>query len=165
MAKTPSNASTANGHDAIALLTADHKAVKALFVAYARLAEDDDDRKEALVQRICDELTMHAQIEEELFYPAVRRAIDDDALLDEARVEHTTVKEFIAQLMEMLPDDDLYSAKVKVLAEYVEHHVKEEEDEMFPEVRKADLDTAALGQAMAARKEELKQLLGMLEEE
>jgi hemerythrin superfamily protein len=165
MAKTSSNASTANGHDAIALLTADHKAAKALFVAYARLAEDDDDRKEALVLRICDELTMHAQIEEELFYPAVRRAIDDDALLDEARVEHTTVKELIAQLMEMLPDDDLYSAKVKVLAEYVEHHVKEEEDEMFAEVRKTDLDTAALGQAMAARKEVLKQQLGLLDEE
>ena len=134
MATKPIKASTTKAVDAITLLMADHKAVKTLFKAFDKLTNDDDasEQKEALVQKICDELTVHAQVEEEIFYPAVREAIEDDDLLDEAEVEHATAKDLIAQLQQMLPDDDLYDAKVKVLSEYIDHHVKEEEDEMFP---------------------------------
>lgn len=162
MGTKSTRAPTAKAFDAIALLTADHKTVKALFADYEKLPDNDDERKETLVQRLCDELTVHATVEEEIFYPAVRDAIDDSDLLDEALVEHATVKSLIAQLREMLPDDDLYDAKVKVLSEYVAHHVKEEEGEMFPKTRKADIALQSLGDEMAARKEELKTEWGML---
>ena len=153
-----SKASPAKAVDALALLMADHKAVKALFKEYEKLAQGDalDDQKEELVTNICVELTLHAKVEEEIFYPAVRAAIADHDLLDEAEVEHATVKDLIAQLEEMLPYENLYDAKVKVLSEYVEHHVKEEEGEMFPKVRAIDLDLETLGRQMQARKEALK---------
>jgi|KBSMisStaDraftv2_1062788.scaffolds.fasta_scaffold105814_2 hemerythrin superfamily protein len=151
--------------DAFALLKADHKAVKALFRDFDGLSEDGDDEQKAdLVQQICNELTVHAQVEEELFYPAVRAAIDDADLLDEAAVEHASAKDLIAQLNAMEPGDELYDAKVTVLSEYIDHHVKEEEDEMFPKAQKSDLDARALGQEMLARKQELKAELGMVEE-
>lgn len=163
MTTKPIKASTAKANDAITLLMADHKAVKTLFKEYEKLAEDDDadQQKETVVQQICDELTVHAQVEEELFYPAMRASIGDDDLLDEAEVEHAAVKDLIAQLQQMLPPDNLYDAKVKVLSEYIDHHVKEEEDEMFPKARKLDLDLSALGRAMAARKEALMENLEM----
>ena len=143
--------------DAIALLTADHKAVKALFKKFEELKEQDDadDQKASLVERICAELTVHATIEEEIFYPAVREAIEDEDLMDEADVEHATAKELIAQLQAAEPSDDHYDAKVKVLSEYIDHHVKEEEGEMFPKARKA-VDTTALGVELADRREELR---------
>lgn len=151
--------------DAFAMLKADHKTVKALFKDFDGLAEDGDNEQKAdLVQQICNELTVHAQVEEELFYPAVRAAIDDADLLDEAEVEHASAKDLIAQLNEMEPGDELYDAKVTVLSEYVDHHVREEEDEMFPKVQKSDLDAKALGQEMLARKQALKAELGMVEE-
>jgi len=156
-------ASPAKAVDALAMLMADHKAVKALFREYEKLAKSDapDEQKEALVEDICIELALHAKVEEEIFYPAVRAAIADGDLLDEAEVEHATVKDLIAQLQEMLPYENLYDAKVKVLSEYVEHHVKEEEDEMFPKVRTVDLDLQALGRQMQARKEALKVEFGL----
>jgi len=151
--------------DAFALLIADHKTVKALFKEFAQLdkRQGGEDEKGQIVQQICDELTVHAQIEEEIFYPAVREAISDDDLLDEAEVEHATAKDLIAQLRAMEPGDDLYDAKVTVLSEYIDHHVKEEEEEMFPKARKADLDASVLGQELQARKEELKAGLDMPE--
>ena len=151
------------GNDAIALLTADHKAVKALFKEFEELSGEDDadEQKAALVEKICDELTVHAQIEEEIFYPAVREAISDDDLMDEADVEHESAKDLIAQLESMTPGDDHYDAKVTVLGEYIDHHVKEEENEMFTKARKADIDSAALGEELAARKAELKAELGI----
>jgi hemerythrin superfamily protein len=156
-----------NAADAIALLTADHKAVKALFKQFEDLKEQEDanEHKARLVEQICNELTVHAQIEEELFYPAVRGAIDDDALMDEADIEHASAKEIIAQLEGMEPGDDHYDARVTVLGEYVDHHVKEEESEIFVKARKADVNTVALGEQIAERKEELKSELGIEEDE
>jgi hemerythrin superfamily protein len=145
--------------DAIEMLMSDHKAVKALFKQYDKLveADGDADEKQAIAQQICQALTVHAQVEEELFYPAARDVLgDDEALVDEADVEHSTAKDLIAQLEGSSLDDALYDAKVKVLGEYIDHHVKEEEGEMFPKVKKAKLDTKLLGAEMAARKDELK---------
>ena len=171
MSTSPSKSSDSktrnNETDAIALLTADHKTVKALFKQFEQLKEHDDagEQKARLVQQICNELTVHAQVEEELFYPAVRDAIDDDDLMDEADIEHASAKELIAQLEELAPGDDHYDARVTVLGEYIDHHVKEEEGEMFEKARKADVDTAALGEQIVERKEELKADLGVAEDD
>lgn len=144
--------------DAIALLTEDHNVVKKLFKQYEKLvdSEGDSEDKADLVKQICTELTIHAQIEDEIFYPAVRNAIDDDLIMDEADVEHAEVKDLIMQLEGMSPDEDHYDAKVKVLGEQVEHHIKEEQDEMFPKVKKAKMDIDTLGAELMQRKEELR---------
>ena len=148
--KTPKN-------EAIAQLTADHARVKKLFKQYDRLAqaEASDKQKQELAAMICAELTAHATAEEEIFYPAARAAIDKVELIDEADIEHASAKDLIAQIEGSSPSDDHYDAKVKVLGEYIDHHVQEEEGEMFPKVRKAKVDTVALGEAIAARKEEI----------
>ena len=142
--------------DAIALLTKDHAGVKALFKKYQQLCESgaDGSEKEAVAMEICTELTAHATVEEEIFYPATRAEGTED-LLDEAEVEHGTAKDLIAQIEDMEPDDDLYDAKVTVLGEYIDHHVKEEEGELFPKVKKLGIDLEELGAQMKARKEEL----------
>lgn len=139
--------------DAIKLLKGDHKEVKGLFRQYEDL--DNDAEKQALADRICLALTVHAQIEEEIYYPATRAAIDDDDLLDEAEVEHASAKQLIAEIQAMQAGDRLFDAKVTVLGEYVDHHVEEEEKEMFPESRDSDLDLKALGAQMAERKNSL----------
>jgi len=144
--------------DAIKLLTTDHKEVKALFKQYDELVENEagDDEKQALAEEICQMLTVHATVEEELFYPAARDALgEDEDLVDEADIEHASAKELIAQIQGSSPDDAHYDARVKVLGEYIDHHVKEEEGEMFPKVKKAKLDVAALGAEIAIRKEQL----------
>ncbi len=153
----PNAAHERKDEDAIALLTADHKKVKGLFGEFKKLVdkEDADAQKAALVAEVCDDLKVHAEIEEQIFYPAVRKAIDDGALMDEALVEHAGAKELIAQLEEMDPEDDLYDAKVTVLGEQIEHHVKEEEGDMFVKAKKAKLDLGALGAQLAKRKSEL----------
>jgi hemerythrin superfamily protein len=146
--------------DAVAMLMADHKQVKSLFREFASVKEkapaDEDQQKADIVKRICTELTIHAELEEEIFYPAVRQAIKDEDLMDEALVEHAGAKELIAQLEGMETDDDLYDAKVTVLGEQIDHHVKEEEGEMFPKAKKAQIDIDELGRKMAERKAELK---------
>jgi hemerythrin superfamily protein len=139
--------------DALRLLKADHREVEGFFKEYEGL--DDKREKQALAEKICLALTVHAAIEEEIFYPATRDAIDDDDLMDEAEVEHATAKQLIAEIKSMKAGDDLFDAKVKVLGEYVRHHVQEEEKEMFPETRDADLDLKALGEKLAERKAEL----------
>jgi hemerythrin superfamily protein len=144
--------------DVIDLLSDDHRKVEELFEDYESSKDEaDDEAKAALVATICLELTVHATVEEEIFYPAARGALDEEdaAMLDEAEVEHATVKVLIADLADMQPSDPLYDAKVKVLSEYVKHHVKEEEGEIFPSVRESELDLAALGEEIAARKQEL----------
>lgn len=157
-AKTASRAAPkASKSDALTLLVNDHKQVKTLFRKYEKLvkAEAGDDEKKEIAETICTMLTVHATIEEEIFYPAARESLDEQDLLDEAEVEHASAKELIAQIQSMEPSEDLYDAKVTVLGEYIDHHVKEEEEEMFKKVRKSDMDTAAIGQELMARKEEL----------
>lgn len=144
--------------DAIKLLKADHKEVKAWFKQYEDLEDNAD--KQALADKICLALTVHTQIEEEIYYPATREAIDDDDLLDEAEVEHASAKQLIAEIQGMKAGDHLFDAKVTVLGEYINHHVEEEEREMFPESRDSDLDLKALGEQMAARKAELMKQAG-----
>lgn len=139
--------------DAIKLLKDDHKEVKTFFKQYEELEDEAD--KQALADKICMALTVHAQVEEEIYYPATREAIDDDDLLDEAEVEHASAKQLIAEIQAMKAGDRLFDAKVTVLGEYINHHVEEEETEMFPESRDSDLDLKALGAQMAARKSEL----------
>jgi len=142
--------------DAIALLKDDHKKVAALFAQYDKLGDRAHAAKLKLARKICSELKVHAQIEEEIFYPATREALPkQDDLLDEAQVEHDGAKDLIAQLDAMQPGDDLFDAKVTVLSEYIKHHVKEEHEEMFPKVRKTDLDLKELGMRLAFRKAEL----------
>lgn len=140
--------------DAIALLREDHKRVDEMFKRFDKLKEDGAE-KLALVQKICEELIIHTQVEEEIFYPAVRDAIDDDDMMDEADVEHASAKALIAELSGMKPGGDHYDAKVTVLGEYIRHHVKEEHEEMFPKARSAQVDLKALGEAIATRKREL----------
>lgn len=143
--------------NAIELLTDDHKEVKKLFTAYDKLVKDEASSKEkqTLAHQICTMLTVHTTIEEEIFYPAARAALAQQDLLDEATVEHASAKELISQIESMEPGDDLYDAKVTVLGEYIDHHVKEEETEMFPKARKAKMPLEELGEDMAARKQEL----------
>ena len=149
-------------HDAIAMLTADHKKVKKLFSEFDKLKEKgSDEDKSSIVEQICNELKVHTEIEEEIFYPAVRKAIDDADLMDEALVEHAGAKELIAQLEEASPEDDLYDAKVTVLGEQINHHVKEEEGDMFLKAKKAKVDTGALGATMLKRKMALMEKMGM----
>jgi hemerythrin superfamily protein len=138
---------------AIELLEQDHREVEDFFDEYENL--DDDEAKADLSAKICLALTVHTQLEEEIFYPASRQATKDDDLLDEATVEHAGAKDLISQIESMDVGDDLYDAKVKVLGEQVKHHVKEEEEELFPEVEAARVDIAELGKKMAARKAEL----------
>jgi hemerythrin superfamily protein len=148
---------TAAEEDAIDLLKEDHAAVDALFKQFEKLARSGEDAdKSGCVAQICEALTIHAKIEEEIFYPAVRAAIEEIDVMDEAEVEHEGIKRLVAELEEMSPDEDLYDAKVTVLAEYVKHHVREEEHEMFPKVKKAKVDTVRLGAQLSRQKEELK---------
>lgn len=151
---TTKKASGASADNAITMLTDDHKKVKKLFKDFEKLKEKGEaSEKEALVEQICGELTVHAEIEEEVFYPAAREAIDDDDLMNEAEVEHASAKDLIEQLQAMDSSDPTYDAKVTVLGEYVNHHVEEEEKEMFPKVKKAKLDLDAMGEEIATLKQ------------
>lgn len=143
----------ATAKDAVALLKADHAKVSGLFEQFEKSRSSA--KKKALVSEICTELSVHMQIEEGIFYPAVKAALKDKTLVPEGIVEHGSLKDLIAQVDGAEPDGEFYNAKVKVLAEYVEHHVKEEHKEMFPKAKATSLDMAELGAEMAARKAEL----------
>ena len=141
---------------AIDLLKEDHEKVKKAFKQFEKLDRADTEVCRELVEAVCADLHVHTTVEEEIFYPAVRDAIDDEDIMNEAAVEHETAKMLIEQLENMEPDDPNYFATFTVLGEYVMHHVKEEEGEMFPQAKKArDLDLEALGEQMKARQEEL----------
>jgi hemerythrin-like domain-containing protein len=160
-----SSASRSNGVDAIELLKEDHRNVEKIFKEFEKLQEDDtdDESKRALVERACAALTVHTRIEEEIFYPAVRDVLRDEILGEEALVEHSTAKDLIANLEALEPGEPFYDATFTVLAEYVKHHVKEEETEMFPQVKKARLDLNELGAQMKQRKDELEDEDGPIE--
>jgi hemerythrin superfamily protein len=164
--ETKKSGSGTQPQDAIAMLTADHKKVKKLFSDFEKLKEKgSDEDKSAIVEQICGELKVHTELEEEIFYPAVRKAIEDSDLMDEALVEHAGAKDLIAQLEDASPDDDLYDAKVTVLGEQIDHHVKEEEGDMFPKAKKAKVDTEALGATMLKRKMALMAKMGLSTED
>lgn len=149
-------ANNSKANNAIAMLTADHREVEELFEQFEKLTDRAKARKKKIADQICTALTVHTQIEEEIFYPSVREEIGEAAdLLDEAEVEHASAKDLVMQIQEMDPDDELYDAKVKVLSEQIAHHVEEEEKELFPKVKKSELDLDALGEEMAMRKDEL----------
>jgi len=145
---------TAKPMDAIALLTNDHRTVEGMFERFEKTSAKA--AKEKIAKQVCLELMVHATIEEEVFYPAVKGVVDDD-LYDEALVEHDGAKVLIAEILEGSAGDDYYDAKVKVLSEMIKHHVKEEEqrDGMFAQAKKGDIDLDAIGAALAARKQEV----------
>lgn len=164
------SASTYQGHakgehqDALDVLAEDHKKVIKIFDQFKKLKSQSDtseDEKQTLVQNASTELTIHTQVEEELFYPMLRDSIDEPDLLDEAQVEHASARQLINELAAMQPDDELYDAKFTVLGEYMKHHIREEETELFPKAKKANLDLEAMGDDIRQRKQQLREELGM----
>jgi hemerythrin superfamily protein len=137
--------------DALKLLKQDHDKVKKAFKQFEKMDHDDPAAHKLATQTIAD-VKLHAAVEEEVFYPAVRMAIDEDDLMNEAEVEHKSAKLLIEDLEAMKPTDPMFAATFTVLGEYIQHHAEEEEGEMFPKARKAKMDLAALGEQIAARK-------------
>ena len=154
--------SKAQATGAVEILREQHDKVKKAFKQFEKLDREDTEAQQQLVQTVCEDLKLHTTLEEELFYPAAREAIDDEDLLNEAQVEHETAKMLIEQLENMSGDDPNFHATFTVLGEYVLHHVKEEEGEMFPQVQETDLDLEELGTRMRSRMQEL---MGEIEEE
>jgi len=150
--------------DAVALLKRDHRTVEKLFREF-----ESADGSEQLAGHVCDLVTVHAQIEEEILYPAAREAFADDEedseLVHEAAVEHATAKELIRKIQGMSEADEEFKATVKVLSEYIKHHVKEEEGELFPKLKKADVDLKEMGQQLSQRKMQLMRQMGLEEEQ
>ena len=146
---------TKTSADAIDLLKQDHERVEKAFKEFEKLDRQDTEACRRLIGGVCEALTAHTTLEEEIFYPAVREAIDDEDLMNEAAVEHETARMLIEQLQNMGPDDPNYFATFTVLGEYVRHHIKEEQNEMFPAARKSGIDLAALGERLRARRDEL----------
>lgn len=157
-----------SSEDALHLLAEDHKNVIEMFDEFAQMKKENDNDEEAkqmLVESACAELSIHTQVEEEIFYPAARDAIDDMDLLDEAEVEHASARQLITELASMQPDDDLYDAKFTVLGEYVKHHIEEEEKQLFPKLKKVKIDLVELGEEIRERKLELREELGVTSQE
>jgi hemerythrin superfamily protein len=154
--------------DVLSILQNDHKRVQKLFKQFEKADRDDAEGMREIAEQTCAELETHAALEEELFYPALREALDDDQekmeMMEEARVEHDTAKQLIAQLREMEPRDARYAATFTVLGEYVMHHVEEEESEVFKQAKKAKLDLEALGEQLQERRGQM-QAGGALEDE
>nr|WP_298719979.1 hemerythrin domain-containing protein [uncultured Steroidobacter sp.] len=150
--------------DAIALLKQDHRAVEALFDEFE---EADESEQSELATRICQMLTVHAQIEEELLYPQAKEALDEeeDELVYEAEIEHNSAKELIAKIEASTPEDPEFKPLVSVLGEYVKHHVKEEEKELFPALKETELDLKEMGSQLAQRKMQLMEQMGIEAEE
>jgi hemerythrin-like domain-containing protein len=162
---TPTRASD-SPRDAIALLKQDHRTVESLF---AEFEDAEEGEQSSIAQRVCQLLTIHAQIEEEILYPAAKECFEgdeeDSELVYEAEVEHGSAKELIAKIEAMSGEEEQFSATVKVLGEYIKHHVKEEEGEMFPKLKKSELDLSELGTKLADRKFALMEQMGISQEE
>ncbi|MEM5456199.1 hemerythrin domain-containing protein [Paraburkholderia phytofirmans] len=159
--KQDNKATVSGAHDALAFLEAEHRAVERLFTAFEKAADDDLEAKSALAQRACEELSIHAMLEEELLYPAAQEALPDSDKVDveEAYVKHFLVKTLIAKFETMKAGDKGFDATFKVMSEMVGHHVEEEEEELFPELRKSNCNLRSLGEKMAKRKAELQSKL------
>jgi hemerythrin-like domain-containing protein len=166
MAKSRSGGGARTQAVAIELLESDHRKVEMLFEQYEDEKEGDEETKRAIAERICKELTAHAQLEEELFYPWLRENLGEDEMemVEEAYVEHASAKDLIAQIEGGGTIDGAYDAKVKVLQEYIKHHVEEEENEIFEAVSDKQEELDELGQEMHARKAELMEQLGLAAE-
>ena len=166
MARATQSRSSDSPRDAVALLKQDHRTVESLFKDF----EDADESEQAsIAEHVCQLLTVHAQIEEEILYPAAQQALEEDEedeeLVYEAQVEHGSAKELISKIEGMPPDDASFKATVKVLSEYIKHHVKEEENELFPRLKKTELDLRVMGERLAERKHALMEEMGIQEEE
>lgn len=150
-AATPTSVS--KPQEAITLLKADHQRVSELFQEFEKARSPE--QKKAIVSKICTELTVHAEIEEAIFYPAIQAALKDHELVPQAQVEHASLKNLIDQVQGVEPDGEMFDAKVKVMSEFVKHHVKEEQTQMFPKAKNSGLDMRELGRQMEDRKQEL----------
>jgi hemerythrin superfamily protein len=150
---TKTGRASAQPDDAVSDLMADHRKVEKLFKQFEE-ATDDEAKKQKIFSQIAMELKVHTTIEEEIFYPASREYVEED-MVNEAVVEHQAAKDLIAEIEATSPSDEMYDAKVKVLQEQIEHHVEEEETELFPKCRKSDMDLKGLADPLAARKAEL----------
>jgi hemerythrin-like domain-containing protein len=144
-------------NDVLAILQDDHKRVQKLFKQFEKADREDTQALRQIAEQACMELQVHARLEEEIFYPALREAIDPDEMemMDEATVEHDSAKQLMAQLRELQPGDDKYAATFTVLGEYVRHHVEEEEKEIFKHAKRAKLDMQALGEQVQERRAQL----------
>jgi hemerythrin superfamily protein len=153
--------------DAIDLLDADHLEVHGLFQSYRELVRTGADalQRRALAEEICMELTIHARLEEELFYPAVRDALNDEDVVDGSEEQHGSQRELVAQILSTSPDDALYDARVAVLAEYVERHVRQEREQVFNRAAASRVDLQALARSLTVRKEELRSVSEALRED
>lgn len=162
MARATPSTSSDSARDAVALLKQDHRTVEALFDQFEKAEEEE---RSSLAERICQLLTVHAQIEEEILYPAAREALEEEGeeveLVAEAQVEHATAKELIGKIEAMSGEEEQFAASVKVLGEYVKHHVKEEEGELFPKLRKTEIDLKEMGSRLAERKFSLMEQMGI----
>lgn len=151
---TPIHSQNSNkAQNATELLIADHKHVSALFTELEKAPSIAE--KKRIVSKICTELTVHGQIEEEIFYPAVKLALKDKELIPEARVEHATLKTLVDQVRGIEPDGEIFDAKIEVMHEYVKHHVKEEQEKMFPKATATNLNMMELGTKLSERKAQL----------
>lgn len=153
--------------DALALLDADHAQLLQLFASFRELSAHGAQaaRRKALAEQICLELTIHARLEDELFYPALRQAMGDEDLLDEAEVAHASARDLMVQVLAMRPQDELYDAKVTVLGEYVQQHVRFEREQLFGCARRCGLDLARLAQRLQERQAELRAVPEALRED
>lgn len=151
--------------EVLSMLREDHKRVKKAFRDFEKMDPQDEEACQALVQQVCTELEIHAELEEEMFYPAARSALSEEALLDEAEVEHMTLRVLIDQLKGMEPSDDKFVATFTVLGEYVKHHVKEEEGEIFKDLGRARIDWRALCDEMQQAKRDMMMERGLLAED
>jgi hemerythrin superfamily protein len=147
---------TTVSQDAIALLKADHREAEELFAQYDKMKDAGSTKEKfSIAQKVCGALLIHMEIEEKIFYPRVRKEVGDDDLMNEAVVEHAGAKDLIKELGAMKPEDPMFDAKVQVLSEQIEHHVKEEEGEMFPKAKGTDIDFESLGEELFNAKNKL----------
>lgn len=152
--------------DALEMLKHDHREVETLFAEYESLADGGDTTaKEAVAAEICEMLTVHAQVEEEVFYPAARQVLEQAEIINDAEEEHANAKQLISELEELSAEDDTFDARVKALRDAIIHHVEEEEGEMFAKLKEAGMETETLGEQMAERKQEILDELGLAEVE